>query len=215
MAEVHLPYEQQLETINNKVVHLFALVGEGIAAATHALLSDDLQAWELIAGRESTIDDLYQSAESLVIAELTELSPAGEDLRFLLSVLRILGELERSHDLCEHIARRAGRGLSEALTPRSRGLVQRMGTTVGRMWAETSRTYSRTGSATGVDLANMDEEVDEMHATLTAEISSGAMPLPMALDMALVARFYERLGDHAVNIARRVEEPALGSDHKP
>ena len=49
------------------------------------------------------------------------------------------------------------------------------------------------------------EGVDELHAALTAELGSGRMSLPVSMDMALVARFYERLGDHAVNIARRVE----------
>ena len=46
--------------------------------------------------------------------------------------------------------------------------------------------------------------MDELHTNLTAELASGATSLPVAMDMALVARFYERLGDHAVNIAHRV-----------
>ena len=50
----------------------------------------------------------------------------------------------------------------------------------------------------------LDDELDELHVTLTAEIASGSMPLPVAIEAALVARFYERFGDHAVNLARRI-----------
>ena len=49
-----------------------------------------------------------------------------------------------------------------------------------------------------------DDEMDELHSSLLAELASGQMALPVAMEMTLVARFYERLGDHAVNIARRV-----------
>jgi phosphate transport system protein len=51
---------------------------------------------------------------------------------------------------------------------------------------------------------SLDDELDELHVTLTAEIASGSMPLPVAIEAALVARFYERFGDHAVNLARRI-----------
>jgi len=54
------------------------------------------------------------------------------------------------------------------------------------------------------ELAGRDEELDELHAALTAELASGAMTVPVAMELTLVARSYERLGDHAVNIARRV-----------
>ena len=53
-------------------------------------------------------------------------------------------------------------------------------------------------------LDERDDEMDELHTSLTAELASGAMTLPVTMEMTLVARFYERLGDHAVNVARRV-----------
>jgi phosphate transport system protein len=53
-------------------------------------------------------------------------------------------------------------------------------------------------------LEERDDEMDEMHAALMAELASGRMTVPVTMEMTLVARFYERLADHAVNIARRV-----------
>jgi phosphate transport system protein len=205
MGELRLRYHQQLDIIEGKVIQLFALVAEGLVAATEALLSGDTEVARLLTEREDLIDNLYRETETLVNSQMALQSPAAGDLRFLLSVLRIVPELERSHDLVEHIAHRARHTLREELTPRARGLVEQMGTIGAEMWRQAADSwYERDGRA-GALLSVRDEEVDELHAALTAELGSGRMSLPVAMDMALVARFYERLGDHAVNIARRVE----------
>jgi phosphate transport system protein len=205
MEELRLRYHQQLEVIEGKVIQLFALVAEGLVAATEALLSGDTEVARLLLEREVLIDNLYRDTEHLVNEQLALQAPVAGDLRFLLSVLRIVPELERSHDLVEHIARRASHGLREELSPRARGLVEQMGTVGAEMWREAADSwYERDGKA-GARLDQRDEEIDELHAALTAELGSGRMTLPVAMSMALVARFYERLGDHAVNVARRVE----------
>jgi phosphate transport system protein len=193
-----------LETIEGKVIQLFALVAEDLAGATHALLSGDNEVVKVLAERELLIDALYPEIEDLVNQQMALQAPVATDLRFLLSVLRIVPELERSHDLVVHIARRANHILSDDLSPRSRGLVDRMGNLGTEMWRHAADSwYQRDGSAAAL-LDERDDEMDELHATLIAELASGRMALPVTMEMTLVARFYERLGDHAVNIARRV-----------
>jgi phosphate transport system protein len=113
-------------------------------------------------------------------------------------------ELERSHDLVVDIARRADHILSEDLSPRSRGLVERMGNLVSDMWRQAADSWYQRDRSAAAALAERDDEMDELHASLIAELASGRLALPVTMEMTLVARFYERLGDHAVNIARRV-----------
>jgi phosphate transport system protein len=132
------------------------------------------------------------------------------DLRFLLSVLRIVPELERSHDLAEHIARRATRGLAAELTPRIRGLIEQMGRIGVEMWRAVADAYIERDADAADKLNAQDDELDELHVSLTAELVSGVLSVPVVVEMALVARFYERLGDHAVNIASRVKFLARG-----
>src|SRR4051794_41949986 len=84
--------------------------------------------------RDDVIDDLYREAEELIQQSLARQSPMAADLRFLVSVMRIVPELERSHDLAEHIARRAVRGLTSGLSPRVRGLLEQMGRVGVEMW---------------------------------------------------------------------------------
>ena len=179
MVEHRQEFQRELEAIEAKVIELFAMVGEDLSKATDALLTGNNEVVRLLAERERVINALYPEIEELVDRAILLQAPVASDLRFLLSVLRIVPELERSHDLVAHIARRADHILKNDLSPRTRGLVERMGSVVSDM-------------------------MNELHASLIAELASGRMALPAAMEMTLVARFYERLGDHAVNLARRV-----------
>jgi phosphate transport system protein len=204
MGEHRQEFQRELEAIEAKVIELFAMVAEDLPTATEALLDGNNDAVQTLAERDQVIDRLYAEVEELANREILLQAPVASDLRFLLSVLRIVPELERSHDLVEHIARRADHILADDLSPRSRGLVERMGSVVSDMWRQaTDAWYRRDGTVAAV-LAERDEEIDDLHASLIAELAAGTMALPVTMEMTLVARFYERLGDHAVNVSRRV-----------
>ena len=180
------------------------MVAEDLPGATDALLSGNDDVLQALNEREKIIDALYPEIENLVNREIVLQSPVASDLRFLLSVLRIVPELERSHDLVVDIAHRANHILSQDLSPRSRGLVERMGNLASAMWRQAADSWYERDRAAAVALSELDNEMDELHASLVAELASGQMAIPVTMEMTLVARFYERLGDHAVNIARRV-----------
>jgi phosphate transport system protein len=208
--ELRVSYHRTLEQIDQRVMRLFALVADGIGAGTHALLSSDREVARSVTEREDLIDTLYVEVEQLVNSQFALNSPVATELRFLLTVLRVVPELERSHDLAEHIARRGTMGLYDELSPRARGMVGRMGDLGVRMWRDAAEAWAVRDQACGDRLDLLDDEMDDLHTAMTAELASGRMTLPVAMDMALVARFYERLGDHAVNIARRVSYLVTG-----
>jgi phosphate transport system protein len=208
--ETRVEFRRELDEIDQKVIQLFALVSEGVAAATDAFLSGDRDAAKSLVDSDKAIDSLYCDIEELVQRQFALQSPMARDMRFLLSVLRIVPELERSGDLAEHIAARAARGISGALTPRIRGLIEQMGRVGTEMWRMAADAYADRNADVAVRLNERDDEVDELHVSLTAELVSGQLTMPVALEMALVGRFYERLGDHAVNIAERIRYIAEG-----
>jgi phosphate transport system protein len=197
-------FERELEGIEAKVIELFAMVAEDLPEATQALLSGDNAVLQKLAEREQVIDALYREIEELVNREILLQAPVASDLRFLLSVLRIVPELERSHDLVMQIASRSNHILGDDLSPRCRGLVERMGKLASDMWRQSVDSWYQRDRSVALILDGRDEEMDELHASLLAELASGRMAIPVTMEMTLVARFYERLGDHAVNIARRV-----------
>jgi len=215
MVEPRQEFERDLEAIEAKVIELFAMVAEDLPGATQALLTGSNDVLETLTEREQLINTLYPEIEELVNRQILLQAPVASDLRFLLSVLRIVPELERSHDLVVQIASRSNHILGEDLSPRTRGIVERMGTLTSEMWLRAVDSWYQRDRSAALALEERDDEMDELHASLIAELASGRMALPVTMEMTLVARFYERLADHAVNIARRVVYLAGPAKEKP
>ncbi len=192
------------EEMRQKVVQIFALVGEAIAEATHALLAGDRELAKRVVEQDVVIDNLVN--EIVMTAEQRLFEDNSLDAgtrRVLLTLLRILPEVERNGDLAEHIARRAARGLGNEMSPRSRGLIERMGEVASTIWREATDVIIDGKLEAAGAIEDIDDELDDLHVSLTAELTSGSMTLPVAVELALLARFYERFGDHCVNLARR------------
>jgi phosphate transport system protein len=186
--ELRKRFHQELDEINARVIRLFALVTEGVAAASESLLAGDTEMARRLARRDALVDQLEADLEKLAERELLTQAPMARDMRYLVSVLRIVPELERSGDLAEHIAQRAATGLALRLTPTVRGLLEQLGTTCVEMWQGAADAW-----------AERDPQAAERLDTTDA------------LQATLVARFYERLGDHAVHIAERIRYLAVGT----
>jgi phosphate transport system protein len=204
-----------LDEIDEQVIKLFAMVMGGLAAATDAFLDGDRETARTLVADDQAIDSMQSSIEELVERELSR-SPerGGADLRRLVSVLRIVPELERSGDLVEHIALRTPQGLARVISPRARGMVEAMGRIGVEMWRLAADAYADHDPGAIERLRALDDELDDLHVNLSAELAQGGTSNAVAIEMGLVARFYERLGDHAVNVTKRLRDvlPALVAD---
>jgi phosphate transport system protein len=196
--------DEKTNQIDSRMTLLFALVSEALAGATEALLSHDVATALKVVEGDQSIDDLTAEVELLVWEQLGKEPLPAPELRHLVGVLLIVPELERSGDLAEHIAQRAASNLGSEMSPLSRGIVQRMAEVALEMWRAAADAYVDR-AADSHSLSEDDEEIDILHDRLTGEISSGSMPTPVGAQVTLLARFYERIGDHAVNLARRIE----------
>jgi phosphate transport system protein len=202
--ELRVGYHRQLDDIGQKVTRLFALVSEAVAAANEALLGDDTDALAKIRAGEQVIDGLMVELEGDIERLLLLQAPVAGELRYALALIRIVPELERSGDLAEHIGKRAGTGLAVQLTPSARGMLEQMGTIAVTIWRTVGDAYADRDVAKALSLEAADDELDDLHRALTAELLGGGVTAGIAADATLVARFYERLGDHAVHIGARL-----------
>jgi phosphate transport system protein len=193
-----------IETIELRVTQLFALVSEALAGATAALLGNDVTIGLSVVEGDQAVDDLTAEVELLIWPQFDVEGMPPLTLRHLVGVLLILPELERSGDLAEHIAQRAVTNIGAEMSPLSRGIVQRMSEVALQMWRDAADAYVDRMPRAGA-LEEDDEEIDILHDRLTREIAAGTMATAVGAQVTLVARFYERLGDHAVNLARRIE----------
>ena len=189
---------------------MFALISEGITAATNAFLGIDLEVARDVVAGDLLIDELKHDIEAEVEVRLVRGEAVSlHDARSMLAVLRIVPELERSGDLVEHIALRTPRRLSAEIPPRCRGIVEEMGRIASGMWRVTADAYADADADAASRLRTEDDTLDELHVLLTSQLAAAPISVATAIEMGLVARFYERLGDHAVNVARRVQDLAL------
>jgi phosphate transport system protein len=204
MAEHRQEFERDLEAIEARIIELFAMIAEDLPEATKALLTGSNESMQRLLDRDKVISALYPETEALANREILLQAPVADDLRFLLAVLRVLTEFELSHDLVIQIASRGNHFLGDDLSPRTRGIIERMGNLAADMWRQASDCWYQRDRSAALALAERDDEMDQLYSGLIAELASGRMSVPVTMEMTLVARFYERLGDHAVTVARRV-----------
>jgi phosphate transport system protein len=198
-------------TIDRQVARLFALVSEALVGATTALLDDDRDLGQSVVARDQTIDEVTADVGQSMWEVINNLAFDAARRRQAVLILLMLPELERSGDLAEHIAQRSLTDLGREMTAVSRGLVQRMSEVASTMW-DMSRIAFVERTAQGTALDEADEELDVLHESLSREVASGHMNASVAVQVALLSRFYERLGDHAVNLARRIEALTAGCE---
>src|SRR3984885_12400645 len=136
MAEQRQEFERELEAIEAKIIELFAIVAEDLPDATNALLTGNNEIMQRLTERDKVISALYPETEALANREILLQAPVADDLRFLLSVLRVLTEFELSHDLVIQIASRGNHFVADDLSPRTRGIVERMGSLAADMWRQ-------------------------------------------------------------------------------
>ena len=186
---------------------LFAEVSEALSRATAALLDQNVELAEQVIDRDRVIDRRCDELTALLKEGLAGVAGDPEELESLVDTLQMVPELERSADLAEHIAQRTLQGLGGVITPRSRGLIQSMSDLALRMWRLTAQGYEERWRDAGFRLRDADDQLDRLAANLVT-LGADKAESKVAVDLALIARFYERLGDHAVNLARRIDNMA-------
>ena len=188
---------------DRSVLVLYATVVESIGWATAALLDQDVDLADRVIADDRKVDAQCDDVIGLIKDRLADATVEPGELEDLIAILQMVPELERSADLAEHIAQRARQGLGGSLSPRARGLIQSMCDAGIRMWQLSSRAYAERSRDLSFEISEADDELDNLSAGLLREGAAGGVDPAVAAELALIARFYERLGDHAVNLARR------------
>ena len=208
MKPTALRPERSSDTPDDAVSLLFSLVGETLGWATSALLDQDFDGARRVISGDEQIDRLCEEVTAALKERLAEAAGEPGVIEDVVAVMQIVPELERSADLAKHIARRSLEGLGGVITPRSRGLIQAVSEITLRMWRVAGEAYVKRSRDAAFRLEESDNELDDLCAALVAEgLSQGGDP-KISVDLALIARFYERLGDHAVNLSHRIDAMA-------
>jgi phosphate transport system protein len=207
-SELRVEYHQHLDQVRRDILRLGAMVTETIPAATEVLLNGDLEAAQRLIDGDDAIDSLSVALEEACYGILIRQSPMAGELRQVVTVVKLVAELERSADLMVNVAKAARRMHGTTLSPRIRGLVTGMSKEASKLMRFCLDSFADDDEALARALADIDDELDQLNRDMVQAIfeahSAGWIDLTAAVQLALVARYYERVGDHAVNIGERV-----------
>jgi phosphate transport system protein len=207
-------FHAELDEIRQTIARLAATVTEDIPRATEVLLSQDLVTAERMIVADDEVDATCIALEQRCYRVLALQAPVASDLREVVAAMRIIAEVERSADLTVNVCRCARRLYGHALPPRTRGLIRRMGEQASRLFREASEAYLLRDPVRAAAVSDMDDMLDSLQREFVAALFEGREPdafdLPTAVQLAVLARFYERIGDHAVTIGERVRYLVTG-----
>lgn len=209
VTETRRAFHEDLAELCADVLHLAALAGEAIQGGTAALLQADVAGAEQLMARDLEMDDLTHAIEQRACALLARQQPMAVDLRLIVTVLRVIHELERMGDLMVNVDRTIRRLGSAELGPKVRGIIEAMGRQATEQLQVASDAFARRDTQLAARLPKMDDVMDELQRDLFraifAEPGTDDAALHRAVQIALVGRYFERMADHAVNVGERVE----------
>ncbi|MDQ2678678.1 MAG: phosphate signaling complex protein PhoU [Actinomycetota bacterium] len=208
MNEIRVEYHGELEELRSDLIRLGAMVSETIGRGTAALLDRDLHAAQLLIDGDDVIDDFCLGLEERCYRILALQSPIAGELRFVLTTLRLIGELERSADLIVNVCKASRRIYDVDFGPQIRGLIEQMGVEATFLIRAAIDSYVDSDTSLAAALDDIDDRLDELQTAYVQAIfqshSEMNLNLQGAVQMAMIGRYYERVGDHAVNIGERV-----------
>lgn len=220
MDELRKGFHHELDEVRTELVRLAAAVIEAIPRATAVLLDGDLDGANALIRHDDEIDALSIELEERCYQLLALQAPVAGDLRQLVAIVKMVADIERSADLTVNICKAARKIYGHELDPRMRGLISRMSEQAQQLFSAALESFEENDAAKAAAIDDMDSYLDglqrEFVRTIFESHADTRIDLQVAIQMAMVARFYERIGDHAVNIGERVQYVVTGwlPEHK-
>ena len=206
-SEVRVLFRDELDEVVRDITRLAAHVTEAIPRGTEALLIGDLEVAQQIIDHDDVIDDLSIEIEEHCYKILTLQAPVASDLRAIIAAIRLVAEIERSADLVVNVCKGMRRIYPTELPPPVRGLLQQMSEQATKLFRRCMDAYLEGDASLAAALDDIDDQLDELHADYIQAVlqwGSDVGDIQPAVQLALIGRYYERIGDHAVNIGERV-----------
>lgn len=214
-------YDEELKKLSTLIVQMGGIAESQLAGAVEAVVKRDSDLAGEIVQSDVKIDAIRSQVDDLAIELLARRQPMANDLRLIVSALRISSEIERIGDYAKNVAKRS-MALNQAPMVRPVHAVPRMAALVQALIKDVLDAYI-TGDAAKADaVRDRDEEVDELYTSLFRELLTYMMEDPRSITacthLLFIAKNIERIGDHATNVAELIHYTVKGempADDRP
>ena len=208
-------FDEQLKRLDKELIEMGAMCEEAIALAAKALLDGDESLAAKVAPLDTEIDQMERDIESMCLKLLLQQQPVARDLRQISAALKMITDMERIGDQAEDIAEiitfLGGRGAENS------NLLREMARSTIKMVTESVDAYVKHDTALADQVIAEDDTVDDYFARVKKDLIKRIAQDPddgeFALDLLMIAKYFERIGDHATNIAEWVIFSVTG-EHK-
>jgi len=200
-------FQEELEALQSRLLEMGGLAEERVRACIDALESRDLGVVAQVMGGDEPINQLHIEIDNRCFRLLALYQPMATDLRAIVSAVKINTDLERVGDLAVNIAEAAQRYTTH---PPVKKLIDipTMGTIAQTMLRDALDAYVRRDTALAHAVLNADDQLDALKTQVFRDLLTYMIKDPVtvepALDLILISRHLERIGDHATNIAEDV-----------
>lgn len=209
---MRIRFDEQLEILNKKMIEMGAECESIIALSAKALLEGNVATATKAMEQGQRIDQMERDVESICLKLLLQQQPVAKDLRVISAALKMITDMERIGDQAEDIAEIIvflnGRTGEECHG------IRNMANATVKMVTDSIDAYVNKDLELSRAVCAYDDVVDEdfrqIKKTLITMISQNAADAEYALDLLMIAKYFERIGDHAVNIAEWVEFSVTG-----
>mgnify|MGYP002764404240 CR=1 FL=1 len=199
-------FDEQLALLNRELIEMGALCEEVIALASKALTEQDTALARRVAPLDTEIDQKERTIESMCLKLLLQQQPVARDLRQISAALKMITDMERIGDQAEDIAEIVT--FLDGHTAENDDLLREMAKAVIKMVTESVDAYVRRDTALAekviADDDTVDRYFDDIKHRLIGSIARDPDGGEYALDVLMIAKYFERIGDHATNIAEWV-----------
>lgn len=206
--ELRRSFHEELEAVRSGIVRMAGRVSESIPRGTEIFLDADLAAAQKLIEEDDILDAMAINIEERIYQIIALQAPVASDLRAVTTALWLTSEIERSGDLMTNIAKATRRVYGTGFDAKLRGLLVQMSEEAGRLFRLAIDAYIERDAGLAAALEDIDDRLDQLNIqtvqAIFEEHEDNSLKLQVAVQLALVCRYYERIGDHAVNIGERV-----------
>lgn len=210
MSDKHIvsAFDRDLEGIQTQIMKMGGLVEAAILDAAQSLEDRDEDMAERVRSSDSAIDALEEMINENCAKLIALRSPTAVDLRVILTVMKISGNLERIGDYSKNMAKRTGVLVQMSPINGSQSALRRMAREVQLMLKDALDAYIRRDAELAMDVIHRDQDVDQMYNALFREFLTFMMEDPRnitsCMHLHFIAKNIERMGDHVTSIAEQV-----------
>ena len=196
-------FDEQLTLLSRELIEMGALCEEVISMASTALMDGNATLARRVAPLDSEIDHKERSIESMCLKLLLQQQPVARDLRQISAALKMITDMERIGDQAEDISEIVQ--FLNGRTVENADLLQEMSRAVIKMVTESVDAFVKHDIMLAEKVVKDDDVVDSCFTTVKRKLIDAIAANPSdgeyALDLMMIAKYFERIGDHAVNIA--------------